>query len=548
MTPRTAPPPPHSRWRLVSAAAVLSVIVAGPAVSAGSSGPSPAAGSVEAAAPAPACPPGLEPVSVGGSAVSCTHGPDPAPADVVVNRPRALVAGAVASLDAPSVPCYGDGTSGRRVQAVYAFPADRPDRYDAVLPSIGRWAAQTDQVFAASAARTGGVRHVRFVTDASCGLVVLKVALSATGDDTIQRTAAELDALGLNRSDRKYLVWTDSTVMCGTAGYYVDDRAGAHNANNGTAPGQLARVDSGCWGLGGPGRSVEAHELMHTLGGVQPSAPHATPAGHCSDGADQMCYADGTPGQTMLSVCPTEPAMLFDCGEDDYFSLAPKAASYLATHWNTADSSFLATEPPPSGTAPVTVPAVVPAPPATALPAPAPTLSAPATAVAGVVTRVSGTARPGATVELWGVTAPAATLTRIATAAVTADQNGSWATTIRPLRNVNLQAREGDLRSTTRYIAVATALTQSVSALSGCVVQISGRSFEPKPGATVFVRARTLSGSTVELGRALVVLDGRYLLRRVYPCGQSLTVYSVVAGDAVNRPGASIVSQVQTRR
>ncbi|HVF20791.1 MAG TPA: hypothetical protein VNA14_11180 [Mycobacteriales bacterium] len=496
------------------------------------------------------CPPGTEPVRPSGPTsrpTSCTHGEDHALA--AVSRPRSLSAllGTTTSATS-SVPCYGDGTSGSRVQAVYAVPADRPDRYATVEAGIRRWAAETDRVFADSAAQTGGVRHVRFVTDSACQLVVLKMALSARGDDSIQNTAAELAAAGFDRPDRKYLVWMDSTVMCGTAGYYVDDRPGAENVNNGGAPGQLARVDSGCWGLGANGSSVEAHELMHALGSVQPSAPHATPIGHCSDDADPMCYADGTVGQTMLQRCPVRPQPLFDCGQDDYFSTAPAAGSYLAGHWNTASSSFLAREP---GGAPTAVPPPLVEVPRVEVPLveeSALTLVAPVTAVAGVPLRVAGRAAPGASVQIWGVTAPSATLTRVGVAAATADSGGAWAVTVRPLRNVTLQARVGELRSGTRYIAVSTALTQTVTALSGCVLQVAGRSFEPKPGAVVDVRARTAAGTKVDVGRVVVGSDGRFLLRRARPCSQSLSVYSVIAGDAVNRAGASAAASVLTRR
>jgi len=33
----------------------------------------------------------------------------------------------------------------------------------------------------------------------------------------------------------------------------------------------------------------------------------------------------------------------YDCGRDDYYNPAPAADSYLATHWNTYDSAFMAT-------------------------------------------------------------------------------------------------------------------------------------------------------------------------------------------------------------
>ena len=302
---------------------------------------------------------GLRIVVLPSGRITCTPGNDPAPEGIDPTVPRPLVAGMQAqgmllpdppggsptmgtAAAAAGIRCYGDGKSGNRVQAVYAVPADRPDRYDQVVPSIRQWAAETDGVFQASANKTGGTRHVRFVTDANCTLNVLHVRLSSTGDDTFNNTLAEFEAQGLSRSDRKYLVWMESTVLCGIANYWVDGRATSDNFNNG-APGlagTVARIDRGCWGLASRGQSVEAHELMHTLGAVMPGAPHASAAGHCDDGADRMCYQDGTV-VTMLTVCPADQEALFDCDNDDYFNTTPPPRSYLATNWNTANSSFL---------------------------------------------------------------------------------------------------------------------------------------------------------------------------------------------------------------
>ncbi len=292
-----------------------------------------------------------------GGRVLCTHGPDPAPAGIDVAVPQPLVApGRAEGLllpdppgDAPvqaaatsGIACYGDGQSGNRVQAVYAVPADRPDRYDQVVSSIRQWAGGTDAVFQTSAAKTGGIRRIRFVTDSDCALAVQRVRLSARGDDTFEDTLAEFQAQGLNRPDRRYLVWMDSTVLCGIATLYIDDRAASSNANNGRlgTPGSVSRIDSGCWGLASRGQSVEAHELMHSLGSVQPTAPNASPAGHCDDDADRMCYQDGSV-ITLLIRCPSDQEPMFDCDNDDYFNTAPGAGNYLATHWNTASSSFL---------------------------------------------------------------------------------------------------------------------------------------------------------------------------------------------------------------
>ncbi len=295
-----------------------------------------------------------------GSRVACTHGGDPAPAGVdptvdfdptrgfdpriqaglILDDP--VTGPATDASGTPGVRCYGDGQSGERVQAIYARPSDRADRYGAVLPFIKRWAGEVDAVFSASAAKLGATRHVRYATAPDCQLDVARVVLSPLGDLELATTMAELAAMGYDRPDRKYLVWMDSTELCGIAAYYEDDSVGHGNLNNGNpiAPGVVARVDAGCWGLYNQGESVEAHELMHMLGSVLRSAPHATLLGHCTDESDRMCYEDG-PGLGVSDVCGTTGEGLFDCGDDDYFNPAP-SSGYLATHWNTAGSSFLA--------------------------------------------------------------------------------------------------------------------------------------------------------------------------------------------------------------
>ncbi|HVM01473.1 MAG TPA: hypothetical protein VM263_02290, partial [Acidimicrobiales bacterium] len=296
----------------------------------------------------------------------CTHGPDPAPPGVDVTRSRSLAALAAEAAEPPaagtpaegagSILCIGDGTSGPRVQAIYAVASDRTDRYASIAPLISQWATAVDGVFSASAAQTGGVRHVRWVTNPDCSLSVAKVVLSPSGDDNLSNTEAELAAQGFDRSDRKYLVWADANVYCGIAGIYGDDRPGQENWNNGVpwAEPLVARVDAACWGRS---KSVEAHELVHVLGGVQLSAPNATRGWHCTDESDRMCYLDD-PSTVLSEVCAASQEYLLDCGNDDYFSTAPPPGSYLAGSWNTADSAFLTSS---SGPPPDTTPPAVPA-------------------------------------------------------------------------------------------------------------------------------------------------------------------------------------------
>jgi hypothetical protein len=129
-----------------------------------------------------------------------------------------------------------------------------------------------------------------------------------------------------------------SVGICGLGELYADDRDSQDNYNN--AGPAYARVDAPCWGY------AEAHELLHTLGAVQDSAPNSSGAGHCVDENDTMCYVD-TSGTAMTNACPSFPSWQVDCSLDDYFNAAPPEAGYLATHWNVADSAFLEGAPPP---------------------------------------------------------------------------------------------------------------------------------------------------------------------------------------------------------
>lgn len=117
--------------------------------------------------------------------------------------------------------------------------------------------------------------------------------------------------------------------------------------------------------------NVAAHEIMHTIGGVQITAPHSnTPnytngsSGHCSDEYDRMCEQG-----TMQYICKdSSHNSRFDCNHDDYYSTNPPAGSYLATHWNTANSAFLIG----GGIAPTSGP--IPTPTSAVTNTPAPTL------------------------------------------------------------------------------------------------------------------------------------------------------------------------------
>ena len=313
-----------------------------------------------------------------GGGTACTHGPDPAPDGIEVTSPRSidelradlattdrvmprLVAestpgtGQVAAA-AGGIPCVGYGSAGPRVQAIYAHLDTATSRYAEVAPLIRGWARQTDDIFDASAGQTAGSRHLRWVHSAVCTLAVAELELSETAAVDLNRMMDEMAAAGYNRSDRRYMVWFDTNVLCGVAVNVPDDRPGQDNPNNVSLPGitHFGRVDTPCWGVPAPENQVEAHEIMHTLGAVQFSSPYSSSVsryeiyGHCIDEYDTMCYEDGTP-KSMIFPCPESNERFFDCRHDDYFHTNPSATNYLATHWNSAMSRFLVRVDPVAG-------------------------------------------------------------------------------------------------------------------------------------------------------------------------------------------------------
>lgn len=108
---------------------------------------------------------------------------------------------------------------------------------------------------------------------------------------------------------------------CGYAFLGEDDRPGADNIHNGSSFVAVARRCLSAY--------VVAHELLHSMGAVQPSAPHGLADFHSGE-FDIM-------GRPEVDRCGVHD--MIDCGRDDYFSLRPRG--YLAERWNVANSVFL---------------------------------------------------------------------------------------------------------------------------------------------------------------------------------------------------------------
>jgi hypothetical protein len=311
--------------------------------------------------------------------LTCTHGPDAAPVGLKVSRDVAPVTAPVAepktpvreSGQAPSdaeiirdeggtalapgqpglvpdaapgaadfiigshdVVCEGDGRSGKRVQVLYLHEFGTASRYAEYVSSIRLWSARVDAIIDASAGETGGSRHLRFVTTPQCQVDVAEVEVPKGALTSFSSNMAALDKLGYNRTDRKYLIFADANVYCGIGTFIADDRPGAGNRNNGGP--SYGRTDAGCWNP-----VVATQEVAHMLGAMLENSPNADGNGLCTDGNDIFCSRDSGNSAVRAVCLNRKQAQRLDCNHDDYFSTAPKAGSYLAKHWNIAQSEFL---------------------------------------------------------------------------------------------------------------------------------------------------------------------------------------------------------------
>jgi hypothetical protein len=286
----------------------------------------------------------------------CTHGPDPFPAGVDRNTQIAPIPAPPPGVAAPAAlaVCEGDGTSGRRVEAMYVHGST--SRYNEFLETFRTLAEGVDTIYNESARETGGERHVRFVTEmvnGQCRPVVRNVQIS---DAAINSTdwaplLNEVRAQGYTRTDRLYMQFTESIAFCGIGGFRGDTRKTDSNRSN-TGP-EFGRVDRNCWRAG-----FAAHELGHNLGAVNNNAPNGSGFAHCVDEWDVMCYKDNANTVIVTRCADRAHDDRLDCNHDDYYHTNPPAGSYLASNFNVADNLFLIrgpggpTTPPPTTTPP----------------------------------------------------------------------------------------------------------------------------------------------------------------------------------------------------
>lgn len=253
----------------------------------------------------------------------------------------------------------GDLSNAPQVRVVYARPTGAANNFAAQANDIQADVAAILNRLATDSASSP--RTVRFdlkpcnATELHVDIqdiVLPKTAQQYQDGATYDLLRADLDTATAEAVGARvnYLAYVDGVTEPGASGQAdvpLDDTAGRSNgANQGNLFAVLYDPPFGSASADSARRATFLHELAHTLGAVQDSAPNSSGAGHCVDEADIMCYDDdeGGPTQTRLD-CPGPAPFtfdeLFDCGGDDYWNAAPAAGSYLAANWNTYDSDFL---------------------------------------------------------------------------------------------------------------------------------------------------------------------------------------------------------------
>jgi hypothetical protein len=254
-------------------------------------------------------------------------------------------------------------------KVVYAFAADRPDRFSGWSSALQANVAVVERFLSA---QDGGTKALRFDMGTSCGpqyVDIQSVALpgprSGYMDNFGAISSAVARQLGTAGGPRDTIILADG-LSGGSQEYGLGETvegssgevAGSANVHN---RGGFTSILFSRDGAAAPGAAKWGwwpegflHEMTHNLGAVQWGAPHSTePAGqqnpaygHCWEGADVMCYVeDAGASHGMVQDCQALPGAIpesYDCGRDDYFNPSPAPGSYLATHWNTYDSAFLA--------------------------------------------------------------------------------------------------------------------------------------------------------------------------------------------------------------
>lgn len=223
-------------------------------------------------------------------------------------------------LDTPrrAVTCAPDQTHRTVVLYAHRPGASRVGAHRAAIREV----IERSNGLVAGAARASGGPAADLRLRCNGGGRIAVPAIETTGASFVELQDAARRA-GFDSDREKYLIFADMASprrgVAGMAQIHRDDRQSLQNRHNhGNA------MYGVVWEGAFEGRTP-LHELGHLMGAVQPSAPAADGDFHCEASLDVLC------SPRSAQTCST---YTFDCDGDSYFSTAPRANGYLATHWN----------------------------------------------------------------------------------------------------------------------------------------------------------------------------------------------------------------------
>lgn len=289
---------------------------------------------------------GLMLVRMADGSVATTHGAESAPAAGVAGTMNTAYPGGNRPPRCTTIGSSTDWPNPGRVELVYVRARGGADNYAAAAPQM-RWTLGRMNWWLNERAHATSGNLVAVDLNTFCvgnEIHVSHMTSTWAGSDvTYERLRNELIARGYTNRNVKYLVLFDDYVpdptrpgwvQTGIADFRRDCNPGATNANN-----QSGSAAASMYGFVWHREffyergTTALHELMHTLGAVQPCAPHSTPGAHCYDDVDVMCYDDDDNGATYPMWNRCSPGTI-DCGDDTYFDALAETNEPLYNVWN----------------------------------------------------------------------------------------------------------------------------------------------------------------------------------------------------------------------
>ena len=227
-------------------------------------------------------------------------------------------------------------SASEQVRFLYVVPQDGVDQFLAVASGIATDAAWIDEWWTAQdPTRTPRFDRYPFANCTSkfgaLDIGFTRLALASDSLSGLSDPSLSLDTAlaGSVSPSQKTIVYYDGPIqsrrLCGETDYLANTSGGPQGL-------VYVYLQSGC-NLGPPGSGataeVAAHELLHNLGAVPPTAPN-----ECPDSASHACDSPDDIMEPFLQGGSNLDKVFLDAGRDDYYA-------HSGLWWDVQDSNWL---------------------------------------------------------------------------------------------------------------------------------------------------------------------------------------------------------------